>query len=159
MSGIVKGFGCEPFPNACLRATLRPVSESLQRRKPQVVRVPKAFPVLRENSGLIYDEDWDEEARLSEWRHAVEETRALPPVMAAAFAFDAWEAIDRLQHRARLGPLLIAALLQARGKTRHHLAAIHAGLRRAKYRHSRQHDAASRLIGFTQAIEAMATPI
>ena len=29
-------------------------------------------------------------------------------------------------------------------------------MRRAKYRRSRQHDAASRLIGFAQAIEAMA---
>ena len=41
-------------------------------------------------------------------------------------------------------------------KTRHHLAAIHAGLRRVKYRRSRQHDAAGRLIGFAQAIETMA---
>jgi hypothetical protein len=75
---------------------------------------------------------------------------------AAGLAFDAWEIIDPLQHGAWLGPLLIAALLRARGKTRHHLAAIHAGLRRAKCRRSRQHDAASRLIGFAQAIEAMA---
>jgi hypothetical protein len=75
---------------------------------------------------------------------------------AAGLAFDAWEIIDPLQHGAWLGPLLIAALLRARGKTRHHLVAIHAGLRRAKYRRSRQHDASSRLIGFAQAIEAMA---
>jgi hypothetical protein len=98
---------------------------------------PTAFRVLRENSGLIYDEDWDESARLSEWRQAVEETCASPPLMAAGLAFDAWEVIDPLQHRAWLGLLLVAALLRARGKTRHHLAAVHAGLRRAKYRRSR----------------------
>ena len=84
----------------------------------------------------------------------------MPPVMAAGLAFDAWEAIDPLQYSAWLGSLLIAALLRrevgARGKTRHHLAAIHAGFRRAKFRRSRQHDAASRLIGFARAIEAMA---
>jgi hypothetical protein len=130
--------------------------DALLARTSNVMRSPEAIPLLRENSGLIYDEDWDEEARLYEWREVVEKTRALPPVMAAGLVFDAWEAIDPLQHRAWLGPLLIAALLRERGKTRHHLAAIHTGLRRAKYRRSRQHDAASRLISFAQAIEAMA---
>ena len=39
-SASVRGFGCRPFPNACLRATLGPASESLQRRKPRVGRAP-----------------------------------------------------------------------------------------------------------------------
>jgi hypothetical protein len=106
--------------------------------------------------GLIYDEDWDEVARLSEWRRDVEATRHLPPLLAAGVALDAWEAIEPLQHRPWLGPLLVASLLRARGKTRHHLAALHAGFRRAKYRRSGQSDLASRLIGFARAVETMA---
>lgn len=110
----------------------------------------------RDDSGLVYDEDWDEEARLSEWRERLKEHQTLPPLMAAGLALDAWEAIEPLQHRAWQGPLLAAALLRARGKTRHHLAALQAGFRHAKYRRSRQHDLASRLTAFAQAIEAMA---
>ena len=111
---------------------------------------------MRENSGLIYDQDWDEEARLSEWRQGLEETRALPPVMAAGLALDAWETIEPLQHGAWLGPSLVVAVLRARGKTRHHLAALHAGLRHAKYRRIRRDDLGTRLIALAQAVEKMA---
>jgi hypothetical protein len=76
--------------------------------------------------------------------------------MAAGLAFDAWETIEPLQHLAWLGPLLVSAVLRERGKARHHLAALHAGLRHAKYRRDHRHDLAARLIVFAQAIETMA---
>jgi hypothetical protein len=69
---------------------------------------------------------------------------------------DKLDVIDSSRHGASLGSLLIAALSTGRGKRRRHLAALHAGLRRSKYPHSRQHDAASRLSGFARTIEAMA---
>ncbi len=40
MAAPVKGFGCRPFPDACLRSGLGPASECLQRRKPRVGRAP-----------------------------------------------------------------------------------------------------------------------
>ena len=76
---------------------------------------------------------------------------------AAGVALDAWEEIEPLQHSAWLGPMLVAALLRGRGKTRHHLSALHAGFRHAKYRRSRQSDLKSRLTAFAHAVEVMAT--
>ncbi|MGO9430999.1 RHE_PE00001 family protein [Rhodoblastus sp.] len=113
-------------------------------------------PFSRDASGLVYDEDCDEEARLSQWLEGLKENEDLPPLMSAAFAFDAWEEIAPLQRRAWLGALLAAALLRARDKARHHLPALHAGFRHAQYRRARRQDLSTRLIGFAQAIEATA---
>lgn len=82
-----------------------------------------------ERAALVYDPDWDEDARLSDWRFIVDQTSHLPPVMAAAIAADAWEAIAPLQHGGWLGRLLASSLLRARGKTKSHLACLHLGMR------------------------------
>jgi hypothetical protein len=110
----------------------------------------------RDDSGLVYDEDWDEEARLAEWRQRLGRVQHLPPLMAASVALDAWEEIEPLQRTAWLGPLLAAALLRSRGKTRHHLSALHSGLRHAKYRRVNREHLEARLIAFACAIETMA---
>ena len=119
-------------------------------------RAIEAVSVKRNDSWLVYDEDWGEDARLTEWRECVAEAQTLPPLLAAGLALDAWETIEPLQRHAWLGPLLAAELLRERGKTRRHLPALHAGFRYAKYRRIRQHDVAIRLIAFARAIEAMA---
>ncbi|WP_063928369.1 RHE_PE00001 family protein [Methylobacterium aquaticum] len=85
---------------------------------------------VREKSPLVYDPAWGETDRLAAWRQVIADTRILPPVLAATIAVDAWVALEPLQHRAWLGPLLAADLLRARNKARHHLPALASALRR-----------------------------
>lgn len=131
------------------------IDQLLARTSRLAARIVPA-PRKRDASGLVYDEDWDEEARLAEWRERLSQTSNLPPLMAAGVALDVWEEIEPLQHSPWLGPLLVAASLRRRGKTRHHLSALHAGFRHAKYRTSRQSDSESRLMAFAHAVEVMA---
>lgn len=109
-----------------------------------------------EKLGYQTDEDWDEDERISEWLTIVKATEDLPPLLAGAFAWDAWVIIEPLHRNGFLGLQLVAGLLRARGKTRHHLAALNIGLRSAEYRRSRRDDLATRLIGFLRAARAAA---
>lgn len=111
----------------------------------------------RDDSGLVYNEDWDEDRLLAEWRAALDETETMPPLIAAALAYDAWETIEPLQHQGWLGALLAGAVLRARGKTRHHLAALYVGFRHMRGRRSRVQDLTTRLVGFAAAVETTAT--
>ncbi|MBG0808170.1 DUF1612 domain-containing protein [Methylosinus sp. H3A] len=130
--------------------------DELLARTSRVIERSEPAPLKRDDSGLVYDEDWDEEARLAEWRECLGRTQNLPPLMAASVALDAWEEIEPLQRSAWLGPLLVAALLRSRGKTRHCLTALHSGFRQVKYRRVGRDDFESRLLAFACAIETMA---
>ena len=52
---------------------------------------------------MVYDLDWDENARMASWREAVESTENMPSLLAGAIALLAWEEIDPLQHKAWTG--------------------------------------------------------
>jgi hypothetical protein len=109
-----------------------------------------------ERDSLVYDLDWDEDARLDDWRAVVEQSRTLPPTLAAAIAAEAWDAIAPLQHTPRLGRLLAASVLRERGKTRWHLACLHDGFKAIPRERRRPRDSASRLAIQLAAIAAAA---
>lgn len=88
-----------------------------------------APPGQRRRDPLVHDPDWNEEARLAQWRSTLAQTRDLPPALAAAIAAAAWDEIDPLQNTPWLGRLLCAALLRARDKTQAHLACLFTGMR------------------------------
>jgi hypothetical protein len=105
---------------------------------------------------LLYDEDWDEEARLAQWLDAVEATRGLPPVLRSAIALDAWGEIEVLQHGGFVGTLLAAALLRQERATEHHLACLNVGARAVPRERRRARDRGQRLHAWLDAIRQAA---
>lgn len=123
-----------------------------------IERSNQTLETVNQNSlvklGYFIDEDWDEDGRLSEWLSVIQATEELPPLLAGAFAWDAWIAIEPLQRLDYLGLQIVAGLLRARGKTRYHLATLNWGLRAAEYRRSRRLDLTGRLSTFLRAVRA-----
>jgi hypothetical protein len=94
--------------------------------------------------------------RLERWRRVQEETRGLPPLLAAAVAWDAWLALRPETRSAWRATLLAALTLRARGLTRNLLLPVDAGWRFAKYRPHPDHDFGMRISGFLSWVEAAA---
>jgi hypothetical protein len=109
-----------------------------------------------ERDPLVYDPDWDEDGRLEQWRAVVEQTRAVPPTLAAAIAADAWGAIEPLEHTPWLGRLLAASALRQRDKTRWHLPCLCVGLKAIPRERRQPRDAAARLPVQLEALTAAA---
>lgn len=109
-----------------------------------------------ERHPLVYSADWDEDDGLERWLAVVTATKPIPALVGMALAYDAWCQITPLERDGWLGPLLIAALLRARSKTRHHLSAIVVGLRAGSYRRRRDHTFAERIGGFMKAVASYA---
>ncbi len=113
-----------------------------------VARSQQLLSQTKTRAPLVYDPDWDEDEKLEEWGDAIRRTSGLPPILAAAIALEAWDAIEPLQHSPWLGRLLGSALLRGRGKARCHLPCLNTGLRALQRERRRARDRAGRLVAF-----------
>ncbi|WP_457579690.1 RHE_PE00001 family protein [Ensifer canadensis] len=102
--------------------------------------------------GLLFDDEWDEGARLDAWRSLIPAADRLPACLGAAILFDAWEQIEPLRRQHWLGGLLVGAYLRTRGKVTSHLISFHTGLKTIRHERRRARDQEVRLRAFLEAL-------
>ncbi len=138
---------------AAIDATLARSSAAIE----DATRPVRAGGRLSEKDPLVYDLDWDEEARLDEWRDVLRHVENLPAALQAIVALDAWNELSVLQHAPWLGRLFAASILRQAGiTTGAHLAAINLGLKAIPVDRRRHRDRETRLLAIAHGLLASA---
>jgi hypothetical protein len=101
---------------------------------------------------LVYEPEWNEEERLGEWHSTLAESAAMPGILRAAVALDAWNSLSVLQHGRWLGRLFAASLLREAGLAGGHLPIISTGLKSISRERRTSRDRNMRLLAFIDAI-------
>ncbi len=110
-----------------------------------------------EKDPMIYDLNWDEDARMDEWRAALRQVDHLPAVLQTIVALDAWNELSVLQHAPWLGRLFAASILRQAGiTTGAHLVAINVGLKTITVDRRRQRNREVRLLAIADGLIAAA---
>lgn len=102
---------------------------------------------------VVRDAEWDERGRLEEWQAVGREVQDMPPTLAAAVLWDAWETLEPLQNKHWLGALLVGAWLRSRRKVASHLFCFNVGLKALPREDRRSRSKTTRL---RAALDAMA---
>lgn len=155
--GISRDFEDDELDDR-LETELSAMDAVLERSGAMLERIGQgvARPVAAKRDSLVYDQDWNEEERLSEWRSVRERCSGQPPFLLAASLLDAWNSIEVLQHAPWLGRPLAAALLRQTGSTAAHLACFNVGLRSIPREQRHARDQTARLVAILDALHETA---
>jgi hypothetical protein len=105
---------------------------------------------------VVRDTDWDEADRLTQWKRVLQEVADLPPTLAAALIWEAWESLEPMQRQHWLGSQFVSAYLRAQGKVASHLFGLNVGLKAVPRERRRSANRLTRILAFLDAMSASA---